>query len=171
VTVGETVDNTGYIINGLLVLTVLRQIRETRLDTQSLVLPIALVTAAAAYYLRSIPTAGNDGILELTMASIGITLGTLCARFTVVRRTNEGNLVCRATAIAATLWITGIGSRIAFPYSTSHGLGHTIATISQTHNITSSTAWTAALIMMALTEVISRATTLHLRARRATSAA
>ena len=48
---------TGYIINSILVLLVLRQIRETRLDLVSLVLPVVLVGAAAAYYLHSVPTA------------------------------------------------------------------------------------------------------------------
>jgi hypothetical protein len=160
------VDTTGYVINALLVLIVIRQIRESRLDLMSLVLPIALVGLAAAYYLHSIPTAGNDALLEVGLATMGLTLGTLCAVFTVVRHTADGSTVSRATAIAAILWIAGIGSRIVFAYSTSHGFGPTIAIFSQTHNITTGAAWTAALVMMALAEVISRTVTLHVRARR-----
>ena len=51
---------TGYIVNSILVLLVLRQIRETRLDLVSLVLPVVLVGAAAVYYLHSVPTAGHE---------------------------------------------------------------------------------------------------------------
>jgi hypothetical protein len=47
------VNATGYIINAILVLLVLRQIRGSRLDLASLVLPVVLVAGAAAYYLRS----------------------------------------------------------------------------------------------------------------------
>ena len=51
---------TDYLINAILVLLVLRQIRETRLTWQILLLPVLIVIGAAAYYLRSVPTAGND---------------------------------------------------------------------------------------------------------------
>ena len=62
---------TGYIINAILVLLVLRQIRESRLDLISLVLPVALVAGAAAYYLRAVPAAGNYIALDLTLAATG----------------------------------------------------------------------------------------------------
>jgi hypothetical protein len=74
----KTVNATGYIINAILVLLVLRQIRESRLDLISLVLPVVLVAGAAAYYLRSVPTAGNDVTLDLTLAAAGAVLGIGC---------------------------------------------------------------------------------------------
>ena len=54
---------TDYIVNAILVLLVLRQIRETRLTWQILLLPVLIVVGVACYYLRSVPTAGNDLLL------------------------------------------------------------------------------------------------------------
>ena len=59
---------TDYLINAALVLLVLRQIRETRLSWQILVLPVLIVLGAAAYYLRSVPLAGNPtGVSSATI--------------------------------------------------------------------------------------------------------
>jgi hypothetical protein len=128
------VNATGYIINAILVLLVLRQIRESRLDLASLVLPVVVVAGAAAYYLRTIPAAGNDIALDLTLAAV--------------------------------LWIVGVGSRMAFAFFSDHGGGPAIARFSATHHITSGAAWVAALVLMALVEVMARLVTLRARARR-----
>jgi hypothetical protein len=56
---------------------VLRQIRENRLDLVSLALPVVLVGAAAAYHLHSVPTAGNDIALDLTLVAARAILGRL----------------------------------------------------------------------------------------------
>jgi L-asparagine transporter-like permease len=60
-----------YLINAALVLLALRQIREMRLSWQILVLPVLIVIGAAAYYLRSVPLAGNDVVLYLALGAVG----------------------------------------------------------------------------------------------------
>ncbi len=156
---------TGYIINAILVLLVLRQVRETRLGPVNLILPVLLVAGAAAYYLRSIPTAGNDLALEITLAATGAVLGALCAVFTKMRRGADGVALTRAGVIAAILWIVGIGARMGFAYASDHGSGPAIARFSAAHSITSADAWVAALVMMALAEVLARLTVLWVRSR------
>jgi hypothetical protein len=99
------VNATGYIINAILVLLVLRQIRESRLDLISLVLPVALVAGAAAYYLRAVPAAGNDIALDLTLAAAGAALGIGCAMATRMRRGGDGVALARAGGVAAVLWV------------------------------------------------------------------
>jgi hypothetical protein len=155
-----------YIINGILVLLVLRQIRGSRLDLVNLVLPVVLVGGAAAYYLHSVPTAGNDLVLDLALAGAGAALGFLCALATRVWRGSDGVPMAKAGGIAAFLWVAGIGARMAFAFSTSHGAGPAITRFSIAHSITSSDAWVAALVMMALAEVLTRLGTLRLRGRR-----
>jgi hypothetical protein len=157
---------TGYIINGILVLLVLRQIRGSRLDLANLVLPVVLVGGAAAYYLRSVPTAGNDVALDLALAGTGAALGFLCALATHVWRGSDGVAMAKAGGIAAVLWVAGIGARMAFAFSSDHGAGPAITRFSIAHSITSGQAWVAALVMMALAEVLTRLITLRLRARR-----
>jgi hypothetical protein len=157
---------TDYLVNAILVLLVLRQIRETRLTWQILLLPVLIVVGVACYYLRSVPTAGNDLLLEVTLAAIGATLGGLCALFTRLRRGADGVPLSRAGAVAAVLWVAGISARMGFAYATSHGAGPAIGRFSITHSITSVDAWVAALILMALAEVVTRLAVLWLRSRR-----
>lgn len=162
---------TGYIINAILVLLVLRQIRASRLDLQSLVLPVVLVAGAAVYYLHAVPTAGSDLVLDVTLAAAGAAFGIACALATRVWRRHDGMAMARAGGVAAILWIVGIGCRMGFAFASSHGAGPAIARFSLAHSITSSDAWVAALIMMALAEVIARLVVLRVRASRLPAAA
>jgi hypothetical protein len=165
------VSATDYIINSVLVLLVLRQIRESRLTLQSLALPVVLVAAAAAYYLRAVPTAGNDVALDVTLAATGAVLGGLCALATHMRRGADGMPLARAGSLAAILWVVGIGARMSFGYASGHGAGPAIVRFSVAHSITSGSAWVAALVMMALAEVITRLVVMWLRGRRLPAAA
>ena len=157
---------TDYAINAILVLLVLRQIRETRLTWQILLLPVLIVIGAACYYLRSVPTAGNDIVLDLTLAAVGATLGGLCALATRLRRGADGVPLSRAGLTAAILWVVGIGARMGFAYATSHGAAPAIGRFSVAHSITSADAWVAALFLMALAEVVTRLAVLWLRSSR-----
>jgi hypothetical protein len=160
-------NTTGYAINAVLVLLVVKQIRGRRLDFQNLVLPVVLVAAAAAYYLHAVPTAGNDLVLELGLALVGATLGSLCGLSTILERDGDGAMVARAGAAAAALWVVGTGARMLFAYSSDHGAGPAIAHLSRAASITGAEAWTAALVLMALAEVIARLVVVRVRARRA----
>lgn len=156
---------TGYIINAILVLLVVRQVRESRLDLASLVLPVVLVAGAAAYYLRTVPTSGHDVLLDVTLTATGAALGALCALATRLRRGSDGIAFARAGAVAAILWIVGIGARMGFAFASDHGAGPAIARLSIAHQITGADAWVAALVMMALAEVTARLAVLRFRAR------
>jgi hypothetical protein len=158
-------NTTGYIINSVLVLLVLRQIREHRLDRRSLVLPLVLVGVAAANFLHTIPTGGNDLVLELGLVGLGATMGLLCGLTTHVRL-DGGMPLARAGLLAASLWIAGCGARMAFAYGSDHGLGPDIAHFSMHHAITGASAWVAALVLMALADVVARTLVLHARGRR-----
>jgi hypothetical protein len=160
------VNATGYIINTILVLIVVFQLRERRLGLRSLVLPVVLVAAAGAYYLRSIPTAGHDVTLDVTLAAIGAALGALCALATHLRRGGDGVALARAGVLAAVLWIVGIGARMGFAFWSDHGGAPAITRFSVGHSISSSDAWVAALVMMAFAEVLTRLVVLRLRARK-----
>jgi hypothetical protein len=168
---GTGVNTAGYIINAILVLLVLRQIRGSRLDLINLVLPVGLVAGAAAYFLRSVPSAGNDIALDVALAGTGALLGFLCAGATRLRREPDGTPYARAGAVAAALWVAGIGARMAFAYVTSHGGAPAVERFSAAHGITSASAWVAALVLMALAEAAARLVTLRVRARRLPAAA
>ena len=58
-----------YVINAILVLMVVRQVREHPLDLRSLAAPVLAVGCAAVLFLHSVPTGGHDLVLELVCVS------------------------------------------------------------------------------------------------------
>jgi hypothetical protein len=158
-----------YALNLLLVAAVIRQMRGKKLTPFGLLWPIALVFAAAVEYLHSIPSAGNDLELAIAGAALGATLGCLCGLYTRIHRQPDDSLVAKATGAAAMLWVLGVGARMAFALYAENGGGPSVARFSAVHHITGAAAWTAAFILMALTEVIGRTAVLAGRAARVTS--
>lgn len=145
-----------YLIDITLISLVLLQIRGRRLTTRALLLPLGIVAYVATQYLKGIPTSGNDLLLIGVCVAVGLLLGTLSGRFTAVYPDRDGVPMAKAGAVAATLWILGTGGRLAFQVYASHGGGAAIERFSVAHSITAATAWTSALILMALCEVVAR---------------
>jgi hypothetical protein len=54
---------TDYTIDILLILVIFRQVRPHQLTTRALLLPLALLAAAGALYLRPVTLGGNDLVL------------------------------------------------------------------------------------------------------------
>ena len=164
-------NTTMYVINAILVLMVIRQIREHPLDLRSLAGPVLAVGAAAVLFLHSVPVAGHDFVLELLCVAAGATMGAVSGLSTKLRRGSDGRAFGRAGWLSASLWITGVGARMAFAIIASNGAGPAIARFSVAHQITGSAAWVAALIMMALADVLTRLVVIYSRGRRLTAAA
>jgi hypothetical protein len=161
---------TDWLVNIALIAVVLRQVRWNRMDRRFVVLPLALVSVAVFSYLHTIPTAGNDLVLVAALASVGITFGGLSALATSIRTDGGQYALSRSRALAVALWIIGIGSRMAFVLYSEHGGESHITSFSAHHNITTGDAWTAALVLMALAEVVTRVGVLMFRAHRALAA-
>ena len=161
---------TAYIVNAFLILLVIRQIREHPMDLRGLAGPVLAVGAAAVFFLRSVPSGGNDLLLELACVTAGAVMGFLSGRFTHLRRDRDGQVLGHAGWVSASLWVTGVGARLAFVVAATHGLGPAIGRFSAAHHITSAQAWAAALVMMALADVLARLTVLFVRSRRLAAA-
>jgi hypothetical protein len=155
---------TDYLISAVLVLLVIPQIRGMRVNLHSLLLPLVAVGAAAAYYLKSIPTSGHDVGLDLALGVVGVALGILCGLTTRVFPDAQGHLVAKAGVAAAVLWILGMAARTVFVYEANHGGQHAIVTFSINNHITGSAAWTAALVFMALVQVLARLVVVRVKA-------
>ena len=63
------------------------------------------------------------------------------------------------------MWVVGVGGRMAFVFAATHGAGPAIGRFSIAHHITGSGAWVAALVMMALADVLTRLVVVYLRGR------
>jgi hypothetical protein len=155
-----------YVINAILVLMVFRQIREHRLDLRALAVPVLAVGIAAVFFLHSVPTGGTDVALEALGVLAGAAMGAIGGLATRLRRGPDGEPLGRAGFVAASTWIAGVGGRMAFAFAASNGAGPAIARFSIAHHITGSAAWVAALVMMALADVLTRLVVVYLRGRR-----
>ena len=160
-----------YLINALLILLVVRQIREHQLDLRALAVPVLAVAAAAVMFLHALPGGGSDLALDLLCTSAGAAMGAIGGLATRLRPGPDGRPLGRAGVLAASMWIAGVGARMVFYFAATHGAGPAIAAFSVAHHITGSAAWTAALVMMALADVLTRLAVVWMRGRRLTASA
>ncbi len=110
-----------YLLNAAFVLLVLRQAKERELDRRSVIVPLILMFFVGAQYLHTLPTAGNDLVLIVVLALVGLTLGVLGGFATHVRAGGEGVALARVGWIAGGLLVLGIGARMAFAFAIGHG--------------------------------------------------
>jgi hypothetical protein len=96
-----------YIVNAILVLLVVRQIREHRMDLRGLAGPVLAVGVAAVFFLRSVPVGGNDLLLELACVAAGAVMGWLSGLFTHLRQDRDGQVLGHAGWVSASLWVRG----------------------------------------------------------------
>ena len=157
---------TTYLVSASLILLVVRQIREHPLDARSLAVPVLAVGAAAVMFLHSIPAGGSDLVLEAAGVAAGAAMGAIGGLATRLRLGADGRPLGRAGILAAGMWIGGVGARLAFAIAAGNGAGPAIARFSVAHHITGSAAWIAALVMMALADVLTRLVVIYLRGRR-----
>jgi hypothetical protein len=160
-----------YLISALLILLVVGQIREHQLDLWALAVPVLAVAAAAVMFLHSVPGGGSDITLDLACVSAGAAMGAIGGLATRLRPGAGGRPLGRAGVLAAGMWIAGVGARMVFYFAATHGAGPAIAAFSIAHHITGSAAWTAALVMMALADVLTRLAVAWMRGRRLTAQA
>ena len=155
---------TDYLLDSLLVLLVLIQIKERALTTKALLRPVIIVAIAAANYLHGIPTAGNDLVLVAALSLTGLLIGLASAQTAIMRRGANGEALARAGWRSGFFWVLGMGSRFAFLVWVHNGGAQAVGQFSAQHAITGGAAWTAALLLMAAFEVCGRS--LILAARR-----
>jgi hypothetical protein len=98
-----------YVINAVLILMVIRQIREHPLDLRSLAAPVLAVGAAAVLFLHSVPGGGGDIALELACVLAGVAMGAIGGLATYLRLGANGRPRGRAGWLAASMWVGGNG--------------------------------------------------------------
>ncbi len=153
---------TDYLIDSALVLLVLIQLKERELTNTTLLRPLVILGVALATYFHGIPTAGNDLLLITVLALVGCLIGTASGQTVFMRRGEHGEVLARAGWASAVFWVLGMGSRFAFIVWITHGGAPALGQFSATHSITIS-AWTVALLAMAVAEVGGRTAALAAR--------
>jgi hypothetical protein len=159
---------TDYLLNALMVLVVLYLMRWNPVNLRNLLRPVALAAVLGFVFLKSVPTAGNDVVLDVIGILVGGALGVACGGLTFLRREADGSAMAKVGLAAAAVWIVGMGGRMVFAYSSDHFGRHAITQFSINNQITGSDAWTAAFVMMALATVLLRLVAIRVRAHRLT---
>jgi hypothetical protein len=131
------------------------QLGEHRASARRLLGPLAIVTGFAVFYLKGVPTSGNDGLFVMAGVGLGALLGSLAALLMDVRRNAAGQVVFSAGLAYLALWIVVFGSRLAFAFAATNSptVMHQIGVFSYQHGITSAAAWTAFFILQAIVMV------------------
>jgi hypothetical protein len=157
---------TAYLVSASLTLLVIRQIREHPLDARSLATPVLAVGAAAVMFLHAVPAGGSDLALEAAGVAAGAAMGATGGLATRLRLGADGRPLGRVGILAASMWIGGVGARLTFAIAAGNGAGPAIARFSVAHQITGSAACVAALMLMALADVLTRLVVIYLRGHR-----
>jgi hypothetical protein len=160
---------TDYLLDSVLVLLVLRQLRESRLDLRAMLLPLGIVGWVAHSYLHALPTGGNNLLLIGGLTLVGVLSGVVSGFGTRVRSDGGRYALVKAGWVAAGVWVLSMSGRFAFAVWASHGGGPSLYRFSVAHHLSAS-VWTDALVLMALGEVVTRVAIMYLRSRRVLAA-
>ena len=130
------------------------QFGEHRVTWHRLLAPVAIVIGFAVFYLKAIPTSGNDGLFTLVGVTLGIVLGALAAALMRVGRDTSGRRVTKAGLAYVSLWTVVFGGRLAFALVATNS-PETLRQLfiwTYQHGITQ-TGWTAFLMLQAIAMV------------------
>jgi hypothetical protein len=153
-----------FIVDILLIIVIFRQLRARTYTARTAVLPMALVVWAGFHYLAGFDVGGNDLWLIAILTVVGLVLGLASGATTLMWRDRSGQVLGKVGLWACVTWIIGMGFRFAFAlYANTDAGDRAIGSFSRHHAITSSQAWTTALVLMAFAEVISRVVLLQVR--------
>jgi hypothetical protein len=128
------------------------------------------VAAAAVMFLHCVPAGGSDLAMEAAGVAADAAMGAIGGLATTLRRSADARPPGRAGWLAASTWVGGVGARLALAIAASNGAGPAIARFSVAHHITGSAAWVAALVMMALTDLLTQLVVIYLRGRQLAAA-
>jgi hypothetical protein len=153
-----------YILGFAALALVLFNMRRHELTDRRLRRPLIIAAVICAAFLHTIPTAGNDGLLVAACIAIGAACGALSALATRVERDDAtGTVIADATPLAMAVTGLAFASRMGFAIAATNGLGPAIGRFSSDIGVHSQAAWVAALVLMAATDLVVRATILWRR--------
>lgn len=162
---GTTLSASNYVVDILLILVVLRQIRTSVLTPRSALLPLVILAFAGAEYLKGFPTHGNDLLMDLALVLLGAAFGLASGLTTKVWRGEGGQILCQASVAAAIVWVAGMGFRMGFDiWANTRSGGFHIYNFAIHHNLvtaadpisTTGEVYATAFVLMAFAQVLIR---------------
>jgi hypothetical protein len=142
-----------FLIAAAVIVSVVSQFGERPLNWIRVMLPLAIVTGFALYYLKAVPTSGGDAWFTLGGLVVGLVSGAIAAALMGLRREN-GRLIVSAGLAYVAFWIAVFGARLAFAVIATNS-PETLRQLfvwSYEHGITE-VGWTAAFFAQAIAMV------------------
>ncbi len=128
--------------------------------------PRLLAGLIVPIYLTTMATQGAPLTLEVVGVGAGLLVGLVATSLMGVYRSPEtARPTSRAGIGYASVWIVVIGARAAFSFGSYHWFGPSLATWMTRHQV-SADAITNALVLMAITTVLTRTVAMAIRAAR-----
>lgn len=142
-----------FLIAAAIIISMALQFGEHPLSWRRVLLPLVIVGGFAVYYLKAVPTSGNDALFTLGGLAVGLALGALAAALMGVRQ-ESGRIILTAGIAYVALWVVVFAARFAFAVIATNS-PETLRDLfvwSFQHGITE-VGWTAALMLQAIAMV------------------
>jgi len=139
-----------FLIAAAIVVSMALQFGEHALSWRRVLLPLVIVGGFAVYYLKAIPTTGNDALFTLGGLTVGLALGAVAAALMGVRQ-ESGRIILTAGIAYVALWVVVFAARLGFAVIATNSpetLGDLFVWTFQ-HGITEA-GWTAAFMLQAI---------------------
>lgn len=162
----NTMLTNALIVNGLVLFAVLEADlgRARKVTRLRLLRPLLLATSVVPLFLEALAGHGAGLALEISGGVAGVLLGLGAAALLPVRRDPAtGNVVTRAGAAYAALWIAVIAARSCFSIGAVHWFNHALTTWSIENHLAGATI-ADALVIMAVGMTLVRTLGLAIRA-------
>lgn len=142
-----------FLIAAAITVSMALQFGEHPLSWRRVLLPLVIVGGFAVYYLKAVPTSGNDALFTLGGLAVGLALGAVAAALMGVRQ-ESGRIILTAGIAYVALWVVVFAARFAFAVIATNS-PETLRDLfvwSFQHGITE-VGWTAALMLQAIAMV------------------
>jgi hypothetical protein len=153
-----------YILAGAAMALVLWNMRPHPLTDRRLRRPLLIAAVVCFSFLHGVPTTGADGALVALGVVVGAACGLVGALATrIAFDASSGQVIAAATPLAYAVTAVAFGGRLGFAIAATNGLGPAIGRFSHSVGIHSQAAWVAALVLMAVADLVVRSLVLWQR--------
>ncbi|WP_157254458.1 hypothetical protein [Nonomuraea typhae] len=121
---------------------------------------LVAVAVVIAVFVRSLPTGGNDPLLQLAGIGLGVICGLVAAALLPAHRGADGEVYTVGGIAYALVWMLLSAARVVFAYGSEHWFGAGVVRFSIDYKISGPDVYANAFVFMTLAMVLTRAAVL-----------